>query len=56
MVAHYLGAAKPRSAQQQVTDLAEQDVIPAKRLSAPEFDALLQSMRLPIAPTTPPAP
>jgi hypothetical protein len=47
MVAHYLGAAKPKAAQQQITDLGAQDFIPARHLPREEFDALLASMKLP---------
>lgn len=53
MVAHYLGAARPKAASPQASDLQEQDVIPAQAVSAAEFDALLQSMGLqqPASPT-----
>jgi hypothetical protein len=47
LIAHYLGAAKPEAAADAITDLAEQDVLPAQRLSASEFDQLLASMKLP---------
>lgn len=47
MVAHYLGAAKPKAPVRKVTDLAEQDFIPARRMPREEFDALLRAMKLP---------
>ena len=51
MVAHYLGAAKPKKSDAQLERVEDQDVIPTTKLSATEFDALLTSMGLP---TTPP--
>lgn len=54
MVAHYLGAAKPKPVAEQAARLEDQDAIPAQRLSAPEFDAMLARMGLPI--TTPATP
>lgn len=47
LVAHYLGAARPQAASTEPAGLDEQDLIPAQRLSAGEFDQLLASMNLP---------
>lgn len=47
MVASYLGVAKPEATDDAVTDLAQQDMIPAHRVSAADFDQLLASMKLP---------
>lgn len=52
MVAHHLGAAKPRTAAQTVQHLEEQNYIPAKALPGAEFDALVQGMGL--RPASPP--
>jgi len=55
MVAHYIGAAKPRKQDEQAGRLEDQDVIPTTKLSAGEFDDLLASMGLPTSPTPPTA-
>lgn len=56
MVAHYLGAAKPRAAAQTVQHLEQQNFIPAQALPSAEFDALVQSMGLrPAPPPTAPS-
>lgn len=54
MVAHYLGAAKPKQAADQLARLEDQDVIPTTKLSATEFEQLLARMGLPTTPPTAP--
>lgn len=59
IVAHYLGAAKPRTAAKSVERLDAQPYIPTQGLQSEAFDALLASMSLPVTnpppqPTTPP--
>ncbi|MEQ1663171.1 MAG: hypothetical protein ABL877_10805 [Thiobacillus sp.] len=47
MVAHYLGAAKPKTPESQIERLEDQDFIPVNRMPAHEFDALLETIGLP---------
>jgi len=53
MVAHYLGAAKPRAAADRVQRLDEQTFIPTQGLTSKAFDDLLASMQLPVTKPTP---
>lgn len=53
MVAHYLGAAKPKHSTDRAARLEDQDAIPTTRMSATEFDGMLVSMGLPTAATQP---
>lgn len=55
MVAHYLGAAKPKKTDKQAESLDEQDAIPTTKLSEGDFNALLASMGLPTSPPPPTA-
>ncbi|RQO57970.1 hypothetical protein DBR47_14345 [Paucibacter sp. KBW04] len=55
MVAHYLGAAKPKKQDEQAEHLEDQDVIPTTKLSEGDFNALLVSMGLPTSTTSPTA-
>lgn len=54
MVAHYLGAAKPKKSDEQLARIEDQDVIPTTKLSSTEFDQLLARMGLPTTPPTAP--
>ena len=57
MVAHYLGAAKPRTSAQRIERLDAQPYIPTQGLQSEAFDALLASMQLPVnTKSTPPTP
>ena len=46
MVAHYLGAANPKTPESRIERLEDQSFIPVNHVPSQEFDALLESMGL----------
>lgn len=48
LVANYLGAANPKAPESRIERLEDQNFIPVNAMPAHEFDALLETMGLPI--------
>lgn len=46
MVAHYLGAANPKTPESRIERLEDQSFIPVNHVPSQEFDALVESMGL----------
>ena len=46
MVAHYLGAANPKTPESRIERLEDQNFIPVNPMPSHEFDAMLDSMGL----------